>query len=437
MVTSNVEKIFFHFILKNQDLTKLTNPDFFENEFIRNCFKLGKTFIEKYNQVPSIKQMFELGKMEGTILQDDVNKLKSLYKENDSGYEPEWVEQQARGWIEYKNLDKSVDDLLLFLKTTKVSVDNVSEIVTKAKDIIVDRNNIDFEFNEGLDFFNPESHLQPEWDTFSTGYSYLDTVLGGGWMTKALYVVAGENKIGKSIWLANFAAQAVTNGHNSAVISFEMRDRHVIKRLGANLLDISMKDYNDTSKDSELIKKRISQIGLNELKQPGKLFIKEYPTSAATVKDIESYLLKMEQKYKFKFKTIFVDYINIIMNWRNPNSENTYMKIKQIAEDLRAMAKRNNWAVISLTQINRTGFGASGQLALSSIAESSGLGHTVDWMGGLIQDPLMYANNEYFLQTMLNRNEGYKNSRKKFLINYEKMRLTEDSSEMILDSITQ
>jgi hypothetical protein len=30
-------------------------------------------------------------------------------------------------------------------------------------------------------------------------------------------------------------------------------------------------------------------------------------------------------------------------NWRNPNTENSYSKIKQLAEDLRAMATRNNW----------------------------------------------------------------------------------------------
>lgn len=235
-----------------------------------------------------------------------------------------------------------------------------------------------------------------------------------------------------SIWLANFAANAVKLGYNSAVISFEMRDRHVIKRLGANMLNISMKDYNDAAKDKDKIKKLLSNISFDTLTMPGKLFIKEYPTSAASTKDVERYLLKMEERYKFKFKTVFVDYINIIQNWRNPNSENTYMKIKQISEDLRAMAKRNNWALISLTQVNRSAFGASGQLALSSIAESSGLGHTVDWMGGLIQDEVMHANNEYLLQTMLNRNEGYKNSRRRFLIDYNHMRLTEDPNTTII-----
>ena len=83
---------------------------------------------------------------------------------------------------------------------------------------------------------------------------------------------------------------------------------------------------------------------------------------------------------------------------------------------------------------HNSGFGASGGLSLSNIAESSGLGHTVDWMGGIIQDEMMYANREYLLQTMLNRGEGYKNSRKRFLIDYNYMRITEDiASQIIMD----
>ena len=40
-------------------------------------------------------------------------------------------------------------------------------------------------------------------------------------------------------------------------------------------------------------------------------------------------------------------------NWRNPNTENTYMKIKQIAEDLRAMAQRLEIVIVSATQLSR------------------------------------------------------------------------------------
>lgn len=166
----------------------------------------------------------------------------------------------------------------------------------------------------------------------------------------------------------------------------------------------------------------------------GKLWVKEFPTSSASVKDIERYVIKLEDKLGIKFKVVIVDYINIVSNWRNPNSENTYFKIKQIAEDLRAIAVRNNWVVITATQVNRSGYGAKGELSLTNIAESSGLGHTVDWMGGIMQDILMYTNKEYMLQTMLNRNEGYKNSKKKFKVNYDYMRIIEDElSDIIIE----
>jgi archaellum biogenesis ATPase FlaH len=64
--------------------------------------------------------------------------------------------------------------------------------------------------------------------------------------------------------------------------------------------------------------------------------------------EIEMYLRELELTKGIKLKVIVIDYINILANYRNPNTENTYMKIKQIAEDLRAMAVRNDWVVITI-----------------------------------------------------------------------------------------
>lgn len=240
-----------------------------------------------------------------------------------------------------------------------------------------------------------------------------------------------------SIWLANLAASCVKEGYNTAYLSFEMRDRSVVKRLGANLLGVKMSEYNQFAMDKEGLKQKIknasAHIVSQNMKVPGKLFVKEFPTSSASVQDVERYLKKMEEMNGMKFKTVFVDYINIMRNWRNPNSENTYMKIKQLAEDLRAMAMRNDWAVITATQVNRAGFDST-DLGYSNISESAALIHTVDALFGIIQDPVMHGNSEYILKLIANRNDGYKNTKKKFKINYDYMKITEDmSSEMWTD----
>jgi len=210
-----------------------------------------------------------------------------------------------------------------------------------------------------------------------------------------------------------------------------MRDRKLVKRLGANLLGIPMKEYAESARDSVSLKQKLGNLGYSELRTPGKLFVKEFPTSSAGVPDVERYLKKMEELKGIKFKVIILDYINILKNWRNPNSENTYMKIKQIAEDLRAMAMRNDWAIVTATQINRSGFGST-DLNATNISESAALGHTVDAMFGIIQDEIMHANREYILKLIANRDDGFKNSRRKFLINYDLMRITEDPNTQIM-----
>jgi len=96
------------------------------------------------------------------------------------------------------------------------------------------------------------------------------------------------------------------------------------------------------------------------------------------------------------------------------------------------MAVRNEWAIITATQTKQGDFDAS-DLSINSAAESSGLVATVDGMFGIIQDPLMYSNGEYKLKLLANRDEGYKNSYKKFLVDYSFMRISEDSNSQIMN----
>lgn len=432
MTAPHLEKIFYHYLMANKELLDIVKPRFFDSPDIRKLYEISVEFTHKYTQVPTSAQCIEIAKMQELGEELTAPKIELVFETSLSEFDANWVTETVQSWIEFKNLDISVMDLISYLKNTKINAENIKDVVQTAKSIITDRNNIQFGFDEGLDFFNPDSHEQPTSDTFSTGFPYLDLVLGGGWYNKALFCYIGEMKIGKSIWLANAATNSVRLGYNTAVISLEMRDRKVIKRLGANMLGVSMREYGDFARDKLALKKKLSGIGYSNLQTPGRLYVKEFPTSSAGVPDIEMWLRKMEEMKGMKFKVVVLDYINILKNWRNPNSENMYMKIKQIAEDLRAMAMRNEWAIITATQVNRSGFGST-DLNITNISESSGLGHTVDAMFAIIQDEIMHANREYMLKLLANRDDGYKNSRKKFLIDYDYMTITEDPDSQIIN----
>lgn len=226
-----------------------------------------------------------------------------------------------------------------------------------------------------------------------------------------------------SIWLANDAANFVRMGHNVVFITAEMSSQKVLKRIGSNLLNVSMMEYDQKSANRDFLKRRLERVSKGLL-PPGKLFIKEFPTSQATVLDIESYLKDLEESQDHKVNVLVVDYINILANYRNPNTENTYMKIKQIAEDLRALAVKRDMLIISATQINRGAWDAT-EVKMENIAESAGLAHTVDVMYALIQDSMMHASREYWLKVLKIRDGQGKGSRCRFEIDYDYMRLNE------------
>ena len=415
------EKIFFNYFLTKPHYLKGTGKGFFANRDLDQIAKLSKDFYLKFGESPSKQQMSALVKDDPNEISPDI--VKSIYDININEYDQDWLKRTGEAWVKWKHFDKQLVRTIEYVKTQDVSPENVEDVVQRAIGMISTDGSINFDTDTGLDFFNPEAHVQRTSKKIETGWSFVDRVSGGGYDTKSLIVYAGEQNIGKSIWLANDAANFVKMGHNVVFITAEMSAQKVLKRIGSNLLHIPMTDYDKNSGNRDYMKRRLEKVSRGLL-PPGKLFVKEYPTSQGTIPDIESYLKDLEETTDHKVNVLVVDYINILANYRNPNTENTYMKIKQIAEDLRALAVKRDMLVISATQINRGAWDAT-EVRMENIAESAGLAHTADVMYALIQDSVMHAEREYWLKVLKIRDGQGKGSRCKFDIDYEHMRLTE------------
>jgi len=422
--TQDFEKIFFRLSLKKPKYLESIKTGFYTSDEIDILSRLAFKFYEKYHETPSKEQTKLLAQRSKSANKIESNIIDMIYDVNLNEYDEEWLTNTAESWIKWRTFDISLIDTVEFIKSTEVSPENVEAIIGKVKMLINDRNSLTFNTDLGLDFFNADAHDQHETEKVSSGYNFIDHALGGGYDKGGnLVVYAGEQNIGKSIFLANDAATAVKMGHNTAVITAEMAAHKFVKRLGSNLLTIPINEYQEKARNKDLIKRKLEAVG-NGLTPPGNLFVKQFPTSQATVLDIEAYLQQIEEERRIKMDVVVIDYINILANHRNQNTENTYMKIKQIAEDLRAMGVRNNWLIITATQITRSGYNAS-DISLTDIAESAGLSHTADVMLGIIQDELMHANHEYWLKILKIRDGEGKGMKCRLLINYNYMRLTE------------
>lgn len=419
------EKIFFRLSLEKVKYLQAIKSGFYTSEEIDALSFLANKFYSKFNETPSKEQLELLVKNHPKSKERvSENILNIIFEVDLNKYDEEWITSTAESWIKWRTFNTSFTDTIEFIKTTQVTPENVEAIVTKVKGIINDRNNLTFNSDLGLDFFDWEAHDQKETEKVSTGYNFLDDMLSGGYDKGGnLIVYAGEQNIGKSIYLANDAANFVKMGTNTVVVTAEMAAHKFVKRIGSNLLSVNINDYAEKAKNKEHIKRRLETVG-DGFTPPGNLYVKQFPTSQATVLDIEAYVNQIEEERQIKVGAVVIDYINILANYRNQNTENTYMKIKQIAEDLRAMGIRNDWLIVTATQITRSGYNAS-DITMTDIAESAGLSHTADVMLGIIQDDLMRANQEYWLKVLKIRDGEGKGTKCKLNIDWNYMRLQE------------
>ena len=305
------EKIFFNYFLKKPQYLKSTGPGFFSNNDLDQIAKLSKKFYTDFGESPSREQM-------KALIKDDPNEIpesivSSIYDININEYDQDWLKRTGEAWVKWKHFDKQLVRTIEYVKTQEVSPENVEDVVTRAIGMISTEGSLNFDTDIGLDFFKPEDHIQRTSKKIETGWSFVDNVSGGGYDTKSLIVYAGEQNIGKSIWLANDAANFVRMGHNVVFITAEMSAQKVLKRIGSNLLTIPMPQYDEKTGNRDYMKRRLEKISRGLL-PPGKLFVKEMPTSQGTVLDIEAYLKDLEEAQDHKVNVLVVDYINILAN---------------------------------------------------------------------------------------------------------------------------
>ena len=438
MINAYQEHIFYHYILNNQVYLLTTKPEFFQNKSLRLAFEIAAPHAKRYKVAPSKEQMAQLIQLKGSTEELNADMNETIYNVvsilND--YDKDWLEEHVGAWIQIRNLDHTFRKGISYLKTTQVTADNASEVVENIRHMMSTETALDFKFKMGTDFFDPASHLQTRLARTPSGYPYIDKCLKGGFWKGSLIAFLAGPKAGKSLWMQNLAAHSVLNGFNTAYITLELQEELVHMRIGSNLLNINIDNYDDVTKDQDLMRKKLSKLKQDSLTPLGHLLVKEFPSSTASTNDVRAFLVKAQEILGIKFDNIFIDYINIMKNWRNQNTENTYMKVKQISEDLRAMAMEEQWAVITVTQTNRGGWETS-DLTLGNISESAALVHTVDGLFGIITNPEMKANKVYYLKYLADRVSGMENTRKLFDVDFKFGRIEENMSAKIEDMDSQ
>ena len=427
-----IEKLVMKNCLENEQFLSITIPylktDLFSNKHNKRIVELLQKYFSKFNRKPTSTEL-------SVFLNSE--KLKESYiivKGNSDSITEE---------IDYNTL---LDHTERFLKlqgfqNTLLQIAEKWDSVTDKEDLVSFYNNVEkiigysLRSSEGHNYFDEiETHIDnllTETNHLSTGIEWLDELLGGGFLQegRSMYIFAGETNVGKSIFLHNMAVNIMKQNKKVILFSLEMSEQMYNIRITSTISELD----NNTLKDNvEGI--RDGAMRFKMMRPDAGLIVKEYPPNSITPAILKTYTKQIISTKKFKPDAIVVDYLNLLTS----DGNNSYEKIKNISEQLRALSYEFQCPVITATQLNRTGYSGAGSSSqaqvydqrgpgMSSVSESYGTGATADAVVGLFRTDQDKEDNAIHVNIMKNR-FGSNHGVTRLGMNYRTMTVFEDDA---------
>jgi replicative DNA helicase len=209
-----------------------------------------------------------------------------------------------------------------------------------------------------------------------------------------------------------------------------MSERKVIKRLGSMRLKIPINEYDNTSKDIDLIRSRISNLSKireGELfdKKIGKIITKFWAAGTVTVNEFDNYIQRLKEKRDIKIDLIIVDYITLMAPVKGIGADNLYTKGKQLAEGLRALGAKYSCPVITGVQVAKDAWGSS-DITLESVPESKAIAETADTFWAIIRTEEMKRQNLFRFKLLKQRDGDFLKSQVRINLNPTFLTLEDD-----------
>lgn len=338
----------------SEQMLDILKVEYFEMKYLQQIVKIFYDYKLKYRTYPSVELvqtiMSQDEGLDGMVLEQAKEFLSRLF-DNPLNGDKLFVEEASLEFCRKQTIKEAMIHAIDSLEESKF--DDIKTIIDGALKK-GNSNDVGQEYNTTL----LSRCLKTERKPIQTGWPVIDKVLNGGWERKTLVTFIAPTGAGKSMFLVNAAAAAISNGLNVAYITCEMADYKIGLRVDSYFSAVPI---NEIANNTENVEKILTE------KVKGQLYIKEYPTKTATVQSVRSYIQRLEAVKKFRPDIIVVDYADLLKGMRG-YSEGRH-ELQGVYEDLRALAQELNVVVITADQTNRSALNDE-VVTLGAIAES-------------------------------------------------------------------
>ena len=270
----------------------------------------------------------------------------------------------------FSDLSEAIDswDLLISKLYTRLSEEKRSESYTaiKSLDMLSDT------YEPVLDQIEISYSGK---NSITTGYEDLDSYMNGGFEPSRLYVFGGASGDGKSVLLLNFAKNAI--GRKKAenpkkeiyiYVTLENLIDESLIRLYCNFAQKEIKqvieNYDTERIQIERVLKEWQEIN-NSI-----LVMAYFPPTITSVADLLVYIDEIKNRYKDEgiVKGVYIDYLDLLMAGQKFDLHR--LEMGQITIDLKVLAVRLQIPVVTVTQVNRSGYDHKENISLVHMSES-------------------------------------------------------------------
>lgn len=446
---ANIESIILSSLIHSEEFFRTAlphiKPEYFENQSHRNIFNTIYNFHTEYRKVPS-KEAVEIDftnskSSNETIYQETIALIDKLYsdtaREAVNKASPEWLVKSTEKYCLDRSVYLGIMDSLDIIDGTnkKTKKDAIPKILQDALAV-------SFDTNIGHDYFEDAeqrlAYYHRKTVKIETPLSMLNHVTKKGFERKTINIVVAPTGVGKTHIKTFFAAHYLKSGYNVLYITLEMAEEKIAKRIDACLMDVAMDDLGNLPPDTFMKK-------INDLKKKtvGSLFVREYPTGSISANNLRFLLDEFKTKKGIEIDILIIDYLNLLASTRLRSDAESYNRVKSVTEEVRAVAQEKNIMILTSTQTNRAGQGAS-DFDLTEVGESHGISATADSMFACIVTEDLEKLGQMRIKILKNR-YGSKSNPSSFIVgtNREKMTLfdidtistlPEDKSPKLLDN---
>lgn len=318
---------------------------------------------------------------------------------------------------------------------------SAADLINKGVDtgidkIIKDAQMISIKKDLGIDFWENQDewlkHLEVEMGTVKTGWVTFDKMLDGGFNWGSLNYVVSVSGGGKSLCLANLGLSMSLMGYNVAYLTYELDKELVGKRIMSMAANIP---YRNISSQQSKVIDTLNMRRMNN--KPGIFRIINMP-NGSTTQEAEAMIQEVEIATNKQINVVVVDYADLMRcNDRRIDPNNIHLTQKQIAEDLRAMARERtrvgkNTLVLTASQIGKDAMSEM-EFDMNQIAGSVAKTNTADLIFSVRTNLAMKARGEYELKVLKARNAGCVDKKLKLKYNVDTL-LMSDMEEITADN---